>query len=344
MRKAWLGLLFAVACGSGGGGDHSPAAPASGGTSSGGTRGIGVTHAGTSSQSSAGAGGEAGEGLGGAGHTEGGAADAGAGIVYQMAGAPPVSPPGVCAPDMTLGTAQALDVGVAGATLLSMTPDELTLAFTTGSGAALALHVADRASTKVAFAATDVTMPDGFEAASGVALSSDGKRLILVMSDHSGFGELSRATRTDAFTGDPDLTAYAKINSLKPMSGHSVGWPVLSSDGQDLYFLSYFGQALANESALGKDGVFDFGTTIDEFTLGGDEGSYKLLSGLSSDERAIFYYDQSTKHAAALFRSRPGAPFYDPLDLGARDGVAPNADCSRVYSSMASGVVEQSVK
>src|SRR5256885_211300 len=96
----------------------------------------------------------------------------------------------------------------------------------------------------------------GEGAGQGLAGASDGLRLILVLQDHSGFGELSRASRTAAFEGDPDTTVFAKINSLKPMSGQSVGWPVLSSDGKDLYFLSYFGQALVVQSQLGTDGRF----------------------------------------------------------------------------------------
>jgi hypothetical protein len=117
------------------------------------------------------------------------------------------------------------------------------------------------------------------------------------------------------------------------MSGRSVGFPVLSSDGKHLYFLSYFGQGLVNVSTLGDDGAFDFGTTIDEYTLGGAAGAYKLPTGLSADERAIFFFDEATEHMTALFRSRAGAPFYDPLDLGERRGAIPNLDCSRVYSS-----------
>jgi hypothetical protein len=339
MRSVWLGFVLVAAC-SGGGSGHHPAMPAEGGSSTGGTRPRPATTAGTTG-SDAGAAGESGS-QGGASSGEAGAGDAGQGIVFEMAGAPPVETPGVCSPEMKLGSGQAQDVGVADITLLAMTADELSVAFTTGSGAGLALHVADRDSNKAAFAEAPVTVPAGFEAASGVSLSSDGRKLILVMSDHSGFGELSRAARGDAFSGDADLGAFAKINALKPMSGHSVGWPVLSHDGQDLYFVSYFGAALVNQSKRDQAGVFDIGTEIDPFTLGGEEGEYKLPSGLSSDQRAIFFFDQATEHAMALFRSHDGAPFYDPIDLGERRGATPSQDCSRIYSSIASGLVAQS--
>lgn len=341
MRRIWFGFVLVAAC-SGGGSDRHPAMPAEGGSSAGGTRPRPVGNAGSSS-TDAGAAGDSGV-QGGAASGEAGAGDAGHGIVFEMAGAPPVEVPGVCAPAMKLGSGQAQDLGVADITLLAMTADELSVAFTTGSGAELALHVADRSSNKAAFAEAPVTLPGGFEAASGASLSSDGRKLILVMTDHSGFGELSREARGDAFLGDPDLSAFAKINGLKPMSGRSVGWPVLSHDGQDLYFVSYFGGALVNQSKRSQSGVFDIGTEIDEFTLGGKEGEYKLLSGLSPDQRAIFYFDEADQHSWARFRSRDGAPFYDPLDLGARRGATPSQDCSRIYSSLAGGLVAQAAQ
>jgi hypothetical protein len=86
---------------------------------------------------------------------------------------------------------------------------------------------------------------------------------------------------------------------------------------------------------------FDYGMVIDEYALGGEPGAFKLLTGISADERAIFFFDQGTGRSAALFRSRPEAPFYDSVDFGERRGLGPNADCTRVYSSDADGLVRQ---
>ena len=139
-----------------------------------------------------------------------------------------------------------------------------------------------------------------------------------------------------------DETRFLRINLLKGMTGQSVGWPVLSSDGQQLYQVRYFGNSVVVQSPLGSDGVFDIGEDIDPFTLGGDTaGQYKLITGLSADERAIFYFDEATGQSGSLFRSRPNSPFYDPAELGARDGVAPGQDCSSLYSSISTGLVRQ---
>jgi hypothetical protein len=337
MHRIGFGLALVVACSSGSGDHDAPPPIDEGGSSSGGTRAQPAT------SGKANASGAAGESASQGGAADAGAADGGAGLVLEIGGAPVQAPPGVCDPQLELGADMAEDVGVGSVTLLSMTPDELSLAFTSGEGDSLLLHVTDRVSTASDFKEVGLTMPPGFEAKSGVALSSDGRKVILVMTDHSGFGELSRAARGQAFAGEPELTAFARLNALKPMSGHSLGWPVLASDGQSLYFVSYFGEGFVYQSHLGN-GVFDTGTQIDPYTLGGDAGEYKLINGLSSDERAIFYFDQATQHAMALFRSRPNGPFYDPLDLGERQGVVPNAGCDRVYSSAAGKLVVQSRK
>jgi hypothetical protein len=164
--------------------------------------------------------------------------------------------------------------------------------------------------------------------------------LILPRADGSGFGELAREARASAFGVEPSESRFAKINALKPMSGRSVGFPVLSNDGTSLYYVSYESDALVYQSTLGAD-TFDIGKAIDEFTLGGASGKFKLITGLASDQRAIFFLDEATQHASVLFRSRAEAPFYEPLDLGERQGAAPNADCSRVYSTVEGSLVYQ---
>jgi hypothetical protein len=352
MRSVWLGLVLAVACG--GNGDDRPGLPPAGNagsSSSGGSRnqaGNAGNHAAAGDEAQGGgdaAEGGAGSGNGGSANV-GGDAEAGAGIVYETAGAPAMAPPGVCRPEMSLAGEQAQNVGASNVTLLAMTNDELSVAFTTGAGNTLALHVADRASPKAAFAEVSVTVPEDWDAGNGATLSANGLRLLLVSSDHGSFGVLSRAQRGDAFAGEIDTTPFQKINSLKPMSGESVGWPVLSSDGKALYYVTYFGRSWPYQAALGKDGIFGFGSIIegDEGILGGKAGEYKLFSGLAADQRAIFYYDEATQHTWAAFRSREGGPFYDEVDLGARRGAAPNTDCGLVYSSVESGVVAQPVK
>lgn len=353
MRLVWFGLVVA-AC-STGSGDERPAAPA--GTAGSKSRspddktnsaGETATHeagaAGSGAADGSGAEGGATPGAGGAlaGGTP--SAEAGAGIVFEVAGAPAQSPPGVCDPEMNLDGEQTLVLGDLEAALLSLTGDELSIAFTTDDESGLVLHVADRSSAQGEFAEVSVTVPEGYEAASGVALSGDGRTLVLVSDDQARLAALSRDERGHAFDGGAETAAFEKINLLEPITGKSVGWPVLSNDGSALYYLSYSDSSFVVRSELGQDGVYDFGTRIDEFTLGGTEGAHKLPSALSADERAIFFFDQGTERAGALFRARPLGPFYDPIELGPSRAVAPNLDCSRLYSSVGGVVVVQQVE
>jgi hypothetical protein len=326
LRSVWLIFALLVACS--GGEDERPAgAPdIEGGASS---------TAGTRSRPEAGT--EGAPGPGGAGSGDAGEGGAGGGIVYETAGAPAQAPPGVCDPAMMPGDDEPQDVGTTDVRLLSLTPDERSVVLLRGAG----LYVADRGSTSQAFTALEVVLPQGYYADAGAALSADGLALVLVRDDGSGLGELARAARGQSFGVEVDTTRFTMLNGLQGTTGRSIGWPLLSSDGKELYYVSYFGQALVVQSTADQAGAFGYGSAIDDFTLGGAEGEYKLLSGISSDQRAIFFIDEASGHAMALFRSRPGAPFYDPVDLGEREGLAPNASCTRLYSSVAGNLVFQ---
>ncbi|RYZ02371.1 MAG: hypothetical protein EOO73_32215 [Myxococcales bacterium] len=348
MRHAQFALLCAsalVAASACGSDDERPLPSVEGGSGSSSSGGK-SSRAGSGSGSQPEVGGEPSSEAGGAvglgGEGGGGGGD---GIVYETAGAPTFIP-GLCDPQMMPGKSTALELEppLAGATLLATTPDELSVALAAGDDPELRLYVGDRASADDPFEVQEIALPPGYEAASGVALSSDALILVLVLADHSGFGAISRPERGEPFSTDANVTAFTRLNGQKAMSGRSLGWPVLASDGGTLYFLSYFGQGLVVQSTRGSDGRFDLGSEIDEFTLGGGEGAYKRIHSVSADQRAIFFFDEATQHSMALFRSRPNAPFYEPLDLGDRRGAAPNADCSRLYSSVDGALVAQALE
>jgi hypothetical protein len=234
-------------------------------------------------------------------------------------------------------------VGVDGVTLLAMTPDELSVAVTAPGPSGPRLWVADRDEPDEPFQPLEVALADGFSAAYGASLTSDGLGLIVVRADQDGLGEMTRSERGQPFEGQADQARFAAINDQKLTTGRTVGFPVVSADQRSLYFVRAFGPAVVVQSSLGKHG-FDQGVEIDEFTLGGDEGDHKLICGLASDQRAIFFVEQASGHSMALFRSRDDAPFYDALDLGERQGAVPNRDCSRVYSSVGGSLVFQRVR
>jgi hypothetical protein len=332
MRPAVLLCAMLIGACGGGGDDRAAPPPAGGGSPGNGNR----PEAGQGNDDASDGGSD--NAAGGAAPSEGGEG----GHAANAAGAPAMVPQGVCEPGASFGSEQPQSIsGMNEITLLSLTADELSIAFLEGSGSSAALYVGDRENESEAFSEIAVPLPDGYEATSGVALSSDGLSLVIVSTDHARYAELERSARGESFSSQADTSRFAKINLLKDMSGESVGWPVLSSDGSELYHVRHFGVSRVYLSKL-VDGVFEFGSEIDPFTLGGDEpGAHKLITGLSNDSRAIFYYDEASGRSEALFRSRPGAPFYDPLDLGERRGVAPNDDCSVLYSSVDGALVRQ---
>lgn len=337
MRYVSLCLALAISCGDGGDGKRAPAAP--------GTQGGSSSTGGKKSTATHGAG-EAGDtGAGGDPESQGGShggGEGGASIVYEEDD-PPMFEPGLCDPAMMPGDDEPVLLGLSDARLLAMTPDELSAVLTTADGGEPKLLVADRGAVSESFTETEVAIPTGFEAKSGVSLSSDGTRLVLVRQDHTGFGELVREARGEAFASEADETRFAFLNMLSSTTGRFFSWPLLAGDGETLYYVTTPAPSLVEVSRT-EEGVFKLGAPIDMYTLGGPEGEYKFLTGLSSDERAIFFHDEATGHAMALFRQYEDAPFYNPLDLGEREGVVPNADCTRLYSSSGGGLVFQTVE
>lgn len=331
MRYIWLGLALAISCSGGDDDGRAPALPDTrGGSSSGGNK--------SPAMHGSDDGGDGGDTESQGGRYAGG--EGGGGIVYEPDD-PPMHEPGVCDPALMPGDEEPVALGLSDARLLAVTPDELSVVLASDDGK---LFVADRSAVDQAFSETEVTVPEGFAASSGVSLSSDGERLVLVKQDHTGFGELVRGERGQAFAAEVDESRFAFLNMLSMTNGRRVSWPVLSHDGDTFYYVTSPAHSLVMQSEADDDGVFQLSVDIDMYTLGGPEGEYKLLSGISSDQRAIFFHDEATGHAMALFRQYDGAPFYDLLDLGEREGVAPNESCSRLYSSSGGELVFQAVE
>lgn len=224
-------------------------------------------------------------------------------------------------------------------TLLSLSADELDLLFMRGQDVLLA----HRARARDPFAEpTLVTIPAGYDASVGATLSSDGKSLILVASDGKTFASLSRATRTAAFDGPADTTAFSVLNQLTTQILEDYAAPVLAPNGKTLLFTAFtpkpaqgFPQGYAGTAAVYEspwsgerwerpqnvsEGLFD-GTTL----------ARPLPTGLSADSRTLFYFDEASAKEFARFRDRPDAPLTTILDLGEHAGAIPNGACDTLY-------------
>jgi hypothetical protein len=225
--------------------------------------------------------------------------------------------------------------------LLSMTPDELDLAFLRGG----MLYVAHRAAASAAFAVgSPVAIPAGWSASQGAGLSPDGKRLLLVSDpDQKKLGELSRASRDDAFAGAVDETAFQAVNDDAVYTGKLYAFPVVSSGDNQLFFNSAFPMGASTVVVATRSGsaAWKAPVQLTSKLLDGGATTRRLPSGVSADARTLFYFNEESMAEEARFRDTASvaSPLYDMVSLGARRGATPNSACDRLYSSATGDVV-----
>jgi len=321
--------------------DHPPAVETGGTTTRGGS-------------DSGGAGNDAKGGAAGhAGHTtaEAGVETSGSSGSSGAAGAPvfesdagpgrPDLGPAECSESATWSGASALSgISIDENLPLSLTEDELDLAFVHGG----ALYTAHRAQATGSFTVgAAVAVPSGWDPRQGFALSSDGKRLVLVNADQTALGELTRPARDAAFGAAVDETAFAVLNQASTYSGNVFASPVLSVDDEQLFLSSTApsgGSTVVVATRTHTNDVWGSAGRIGA-ELDGPSGGRRLPTGISADARTLFYFNEESKREEARWRGAPttNSPLYDMVNLGTRRGAAPNTACNRLYSSAAGSVV-----
>jgi hypothetical protein len=312
------------------------------GVSSGGSEQAGGPHGGTSP--SAGTAGRAGHS--GADGGEGGVSSGGtggdAGGIDVGTGQPPIAP-SACSETAKWSGASSVDPvsSTATETLLSVTSDELDLAFLRET----ALYVAHRSQAGAAFSVgSAITIPSGWSVVQGAGLSPDGKRLLLVSDpDQRKLGELTRASRDGVFGSDVDESAFAAVNEDAVYTGKLYAYPVVSPGDDQLFFNSTFPMGVSTVVVSTRSGseAWSAPVKLTSKLLDGESKTRRLPSGVSADARTLFYFNEETMLEEARFRDTPTieSPLYDMVSLGARRGAAPNAACNRLYSSSTGDVV-----
>lgn len=335
-----LALTLLVAACSSGSDDHAPGISSGGSSSENGGQ-SGSANGGSGGRSPAPAGGRKGD-AGASGEDSGGSAESGAGgeggleqgMVVPIAAS-------VCS-DSALwkqGTAVPQVSSAAKEKLLSISADELDLLFMRDSDVLLAHR--DRASDPFADA-TPLSLPTDYDVNAGAALSADGKVLILVASDGQRFASLSRSTRSAAFDGSADTSAFGLLNQFAPELLVHFAAPVLAPSGKTFVFTAFTpmpaqgypegfsGIADVYESPW-SGGRWEQPQNISHGIFTGTGAARPLPSAISADSRALFYFDEATSKELARFRDRADAPFSTLLDLGDRQGATPNLACDTLY-------------
>lgn len=269
----------------------------------------------------------------------------------------PGLPPAVCGPGAILGTGTLVAIspvsggaavpGLDGSvgddggvgledTLDSVTPDELSIAWTVGHGTTAILEYADRDSTALAFGGPQV-LAAGPYAVDRAALSPDGLRLVLIGSGGQGFTELIRSARGDAFGPAPTDAGEGSYSNFEMASSDGAseaavyGDPVISADDAAFYYSA--------TPSGGTPTVFRSARllTTDAWPTGaalrGSTGSLVgRPTGISSDGQTLFLSPMSGTLDALWVDDSTGV-FGSVVDLGALTSAAPNQACDRLYYS-----------
>ena len=289
---------------------------------------------------------------GSAGYASDEAGEGGEGGAWEPGMVVPVKP-GACSETATWPHATPLE-GIstdADEQLLAITPDELDILFLR-DGSPMSAH-RDLAST--AFGAADaMTIPDGYGTKDGVALSSDGKTLVLLATSGptagQSFAAFTRPSRSAAFDGTADATAFAVINQRAIQTGQHYAAPILAPDGKSFVFSAFTpipeggfpngfqGVSLVYEAVWTESG-WTMPESISMALFDGSSVTRALPSGLASDSRTLFYFDEGSGKQMARFRDRPDSPLYGVVELDTRKGAVPDAPCDRLYYSSGGDVL-----
>jgi hypothetical protein len=254
----------------------------------------------------------------------------------------PPPPPAGCKTTATWGAGTLLDVSTGSDDVLdSVTPDELSIAWTAVNGGTKTIHYGDRSTTAASFVGQ--SLPAGLFTNDRVALSFDGLRLLVIDADGQGFSQLTRASRGDAFNPDADAGVSPASNydnfAGRLKAGQSYGDPVLAADDGVFYYSVYGGSADAGAPTIYRTArllvtdAWPAGAPLASSTGLLPQGALRRRpTGLSSDQQTLFFWDEVTGTERAAWISAAGA-FDSFVDLGTRSMAAPNASCSALYYS-----------
>ena len=251
--------------------------------------------------------------------------DAGADVVTG----PPL-PAAVCPPIVELGTGDVQPFSTASDDRgLSVTPNELTAAWTTDGGSTL--HWVDRVASADAFAAPR-TLAGSF--GDRVALTSDGLGLAVVTPDGLGFSFYARATRDDAFT-TADVGPFASLaemgtNELAPAGEHFAAPLFARDDGFFLYSrISATGSVTYVSTRFDRSAPFAGGAPYVETALG-VAGQQRSVTGASTDLRTLFVWDDTARRSRMLTLTAANELVTD-VDVGSRSDLQPSGGCGSFW-------------
>lgn len=222
-----------------------------------------------------------------------------------------------------------LTTPAADATIFSgITPDALSIAWTSTTGGTVTAWIADRAHATDPFGIPQALSSSfGALAFDRVSLSGDGLRVVGVRADTTGFVAATRSARPGTFDTD-DSAEFAAFLSSSDASTSTYASPMLSPDNQlFLYLLT---------SSVSDDDLYVASQTgwenqVAEMApqLARVNGQQRRPTGMTLDEQTMFYWDEvSGTEMVAV-----GMPASQFGVLGNWQNAVPTGDCSGIYFS-----------
>jgi hypothetical protein len=267
-------------------------------------------------------------------------------------------PEPTCNPNKTWGSATATPGVQLFATqpLVTITNDELTVAWVVDNGGQGNVFVADRTSTSAAFGTPNqlvaaslgsTTYVDGEAEVDGgnayfafdrVALSSDGLTLIGVAVGSLHMAQFTRTSRSATFFANPLESRYEGLAAAE-MTGEKLGDPVLAANGEDLVYSRYgLSPSLTIYESFTSTTTQTWppGSGDGTMALAEDGGRRKRPTSITADRLTLFVWDEAGE-AYGVIRTNPMADFNYAIPFGDRFSIQINGDCSRIYYVAASG-------
>ena len=358
---ALAALCAAVSCGDDDG-DRPPTIepttggrPAAGGRSATGGRvasgGSGGTNQGGTSEPVAGQGGQDEASAGSAGAATAGGA--GSGVEGGAGGVPPeplpfpcpsdelVDPPSietVCSPTLAVGELEPLNLASgASSTLLGVSADELTVAWSSSSVTGVTFFVAHRPSLDEPFSTLPIEV-DG----SVVALRADGLGAVVVSGDGSRYFEVLRETPDSLFAGESE-DSFALLNADAEADGLRYSGGALSADGLHFAYLAFatddepYPVRISHRADVTEP--WPPGEQLELCELEAHESRPRRPTAFSSDGLTLFFHDPERGRSRAAYRATIEDSFEWFIDLEPLGSVYPNEACDRLYSSGVQGQV-----
>lgn len=256
-----------------------------------------------------------------------------------------VSPPAaVCREGVTWSTAaRVAGIDASGFDRFgAISASELTVAWTTSAGV---IYVADRTSNTMPFAPPGVVDPGMTQLAIGrVALTPDGLEVIATLADGSSFTAFDRVSLGQTTWLPSTSEEFKIIAATISESGGAFAEPVVSADGQSLFYLLTIGDADAGALPVLYESPWDatthtwqYGQPVtsvagtDFLSQSGAGLQVRRPTGASSDRLTLFFFDEIQGHERGAWRDSPGAAFDTFEDLPNLPEVAPGGDCFYVY-------------